>query len=575
MRAARRWLPLQVQPLEGESIDSWLEASARAMGGTVGTLAAVAKLPATAKPSWLTWLQPAQEQLLAAATGIPAESFEAMTLGKYDGTALLIDADTERLNPKFPFGALSRSRYCPTCLRETGGRWQLRWRLGWSFACLEHHCMLVDECPGCRSYQRSTQHYRRLRPPATCDCGLPLGTVPTLRWTDRHDFSWAQEAVNEAIDDGYADFGIFETHSRFLEEVLGAVRSLANRILNYASTHSLTIQGVEDELTGEHTVSFASSQARETLNNKAPRRALDVAVGSTLALKVLRHASVADCGLAARWFITGQNATGGPAEIRSCVRDSDIAAAIVLKARSADMSPELQLRYRTVTAMPCAPRPSSKRIERKAARLPVAIWPEWASLLLPGRRKTLALRETLSCATMLVGTTIRPDVAVRLLGTEESASFLNQRLWALCDTNGWESMQEGIVRLSDFLERGGGRINYERRRQLDYSSLLSGETWRQQTEEGADSLLAGTSVVAARCYLIERISGSLRLALLSQPGLDTRSLTTLVTAFRAGLTPPMVAALDERARSFLVERGVNEPVYWHPPLKLLDGLDFS
>ncbi len=575
MRVARRWLPLQLQPLKGESIDSWLEASARAMGGTVGTLAAAAKLPATAKPPWLTCLPPAQAQLLAAATGVPPESFEAMTLSKYDGTALHIAAGTERLDPKFPFGALPRSRFCPACLRETGGRWQLRWRLGWSFACLEHNCILVDQCPGCGSYQRSTQYYRRLQPPATCRCGLPLGTVPTLRWTDRHDFSWAQEAVNEVIDDGYYDFGIFDAHPRLLEEVLGAVRSLANRILNYSSTHSLTIEDVEDDLTGEHTVGFASSQARETLNNKAPLRALDVAVGTTLALKVLRHASVTDCGMAARWFIAGQNATSGPAEIRSCVRDSDIAAAIVLEARNADLGPELQLRYRSATTLPCAPSPGQKRIQKKAARLPAAIWSQWASVLLSGRRKTLVLRETLSCATLLVGATIKPFVAVRLLGVVESHSVLNQRLWALCDSSYWESMQQALVRLSDFLEQGGGRINYERRRQLDYSLLVSDDFWQQQMEGDAGSLPSGSSVVAARCYLIERISGSPRLALQFRPELDYWSLTRLVTAFTAHLTEPTVAALDQRARSFLAEQGVSEPVYWHPPLNLLEGLNFS
>lgn len=48
-----------------------------------------------------------------------------------------------------------------------------------------------------------------------------------------------------------------------------------------------------------------------------------------------------------------------------------------------------------------------------------------------------------------------------------------------------------------------------------------------------------------------------------------------MTAFTAHLTEPTVAALDQRARSFLAEQGVSEPVYWHPPFKLLEGLDFS
>ena len=247
----------------------------------------------------------------------------------------------------------------------------------------------------------------------------------------------------------------------------------------------------------------------------------------------------------------------------------------MLKARKPDVGPELQLRYRAATTLPCAPIPGQKRVQKKAVRLPAAIWSEWASVLLSGRRKTLVLRETLSCATLLVGATIKPVAAVGLLGASVNHGTLNQRLWALRDTMHWDSIQEGLIRLSDYLERGGGRIDYERRRRLDYSSLLSGETWQRQTEETADSLLPRSSVVAAHCYLVERITGSLCLALLSHPELDSRSLARLGTAFRRGLTPPTVATLDEHARDFLLERGVNEPVYWHPPLKLLDGLNFS
>jgi hypothetical protein len=44
MGVERRRLPLQVEPLEGESLDSWLEATALAAGLTTGALAAVGGL---------------------------------------------------------------------------------------------------------------------------------------------------------------------------------------------------------------------------------------------------------------------------------------------------------------------------------------------------------------------------------------------------------------------------------------------------------------------------------------------------------------------------------------------------
>ncbi|WP_082942971.1 TniQ family protein [Mycobacterium sp. 852002-40037_SCH5390672] len=254
MRVARRRLPLQVQPLEGESIDSWLEASALAMGITVGTLAAAADLPATSMPTWKVWLSPAQSQSLAAATGAPPESLEAMTLSKYEGVALRLNSESRRLEPDFPFGPLSWSRFCPACLRETGGRWQLRWRLGWSFACVQHNCLLVDVCPGCGSHQRSTQSYRRRPSPAACGCGDALNMAPTLRlFGDDHSFLWAQRIVYDFIETGAAGFGVFQEHPQPQPEVLAAVRSLANRTLNLASKRIFVITKLVDESTRQVT----------------------------------------------------------------------------------------------------------------------------------------------------------------------------------------------------------------------------------------------------------------------------------------------------------------------------------
>jgi hypothetical protein len=574
MRVARRWLPVQVQPLPGESIDSWLEASALAMGGTVGTLAAAGELPVTSVPSWRNWLSPAQLQLLAAATGVPPASLEAMTLSRYDGVALRLDPESHRLDPSFPFGALSWSRFCPACIRVTGGRWQLRWRLGWSFACLRHNCLLVDVCPECGDHQRSTQYYRRIPSPAACRCGQKLGTIPTLLWRGDHGYSCAQRAIYGLLEHGADDFGVFQAHPQPLTEVLAAVRSLSNRALNFASQHGVSLKKVVVEATGQRGLEVVPTRARETLNNRAPQCALDTAVGVAFAWHVLRQPSISDAGEWARSFIEGQNADTGPAEIRSCARDSEVAAAIALKARSVDMGPEQQLRYRTATTMPRVPDPDLDRIRTLAARLPAAIWEEWASRLLPDLRPTVVIRETLSCAALLVGSTIKPVAAVKLLGEAQIPNTLNGRLWTLCTSTYWESMCAGVIRLSEYLEERGGPIDYENRRRLDYSSLLGDESWQLQVAERKDPLPPGHSAAAARCYLIERVSGSPTLALMHRPELANQSLTKLVTAFRESLTQPLVKALDQHTRAFLVKQGIHEPVYWHPPLKLLDGLNF-
>lgn len=575
MRVERRRLPLQVKPLEGESIDSWLEATALAMDLTMGALAAAGGLPTTVRPSWRSWLSPNQALALAAATGLPTSSLKSMTLSRYDGLALSLDPKSHVLDPDFPFGPLSWSRFCPACIRETVGRWRLSWRLGWSFACLDHNCLLVDVCPQCGSHQRSTQLYRSVPSPTACRCGHPLNAAPALQLLgDDHSFLWAQRGLYDLIDNGGSGFGVFEAHPKSQTEVLAAVRSLANRALNFASEHGLSISGVVEESTGQESVEFVPTQARETLNNKAPQRALDAAVGIAMAMRILAQPSISDAGDRARSIIEGQNATTGPAEIRSCRRDGEIPAAIVLKARGADFGPEQQLQYRTATIMPRVPDPDPSRDRTMATKLPAIFWPEWARQMLSDLRPTVVMRETLSCAALLVGSTLKAVDAVQLLGGVNTSDALNQRLWTLCGSTYWHSISAAVIRLSDYLGEHGGLIDYERRRRLDYSKLLSEGSWQQQVAGEASSLLAGTSVVPARCYLTGRISGSPALALLSHPELDQRSLTTLVTSFGAGLTPPMIEELDLLARGFLVKQGVNEPVHWHPPLELLNGLEF-
>jgi hypothetical protein len=117
---------------------------------------------------------------------------EAMTLSVYDGTALQLHPDSHRLDGAFPFGALSWSRYCSECLIESQGRWQLAWRLGWSFVCLLHNCLLADARPSCGKYQRHQQVCRRVPTPTMCVCGHMLDAVETVKLPADHAILDAQ-----------------------------------------------------------------------------------------------------------------------------------------------------------------------------------------------------------------------------------------------------------------------------------------------------------------------------------------------------------------------------------------------
>lgn len=89
-----------------------------------------------------------------AATGVSGRVFDAMHLSVYDGTVLdlsgLADdkASVQRVRQR-EWALFNTSRACPACLGESGGVWQLWWRLAVAAVCPIHRCVLVTDCPGC------------------------------------------------------------------------------------------------------------------------------------------------------------------------------------------------------------------------------------------------------------------------------------------------------------------------------------------------------------------------------------------------------------------------------------------
>ena len=106
-------LPLRVAPAPGEAIDSWFEATARHMALPLRAIARALGLPVATRPTWIRWLSGEQLDVIEAATGVESSVVEALTLSVYDGIALQLDPNCHRLDGSFPFGALSRSRFCP------------------------------------------------------------------------------------------------------------------------------------------------------------------------------------------------------------------------------------------------------------------------------------------------------------------------------------------------------------------------------------------------------------------------------------------------------------------------------
>lgn len=168
------------------------------------------------------------------------------------------------------------------------------------------------------------------------------------------------------------------------------------------------------------------------------------------------------------------------------------------------------------------------------------MWPKWSERLLPDLRCTAVARTTLSCATLLRAV-MKTVAAAYLLGERIAPNALNHRLWVLRTSAYWQSICAALVRLSDYLDGVGAPIDYQRRRNLDYSELLTEASWRQICTQAGDPLREPRTAVGAHCYLIEKLSGSRALRLTVQ--------TPHSTPIRPPCSPRHAPTADSTTRS--------------------------
>ena len=159
-----RSFPLRVVPIQGEALDSWLDAIAhRHHVPRRAVIERCAIAPIAFYGAWVRLLTPADVDGIAQATGYGRDLVEVLVLPRSgSGVGPLSGA---RTLPSSAWDWRASSRWCPQCLTDTRGRWLLAWRLNWTFACPIHDCLLQDGCPDCGAPQR---------------CGAPAYVIPEL-----------------------------------------------------------------------------------------------------------------------------------------------------------------------------------------------------------------------------------------------------------------------------------------------------------------------------------------------------------------------------------------------------------
>lgn len=247
-----RTLPLFVAPIQGESLESWLEAIAARHEAPFGEIVRRCAIPAKAlRAPWLIGHTSGNYRHVSAITGVNAAAVRAMTRHpQHQPTAEL---DYGQLQGRTSgWERRPSSRLCARCLASNGGRWMSHWRLNWSFACPIHHCLLTDLCPGCGGLQRQHAHPRRRVPsPGRCarihptatrgsssTCATDLTTASPLSLERAPAIVRVQQQVAELLAGRPISLPIYQKSRPQPRQVLNDVKVLArwavSRIQNEA-----------------------------------------------------------------------------------------------------------------------------------------------------------------------------------------------------------------------------------------------------------------------------------------------------------------------------------------------------
>jgi hypothetical protein len=602
---APRTLPIRLDALPGEALDSWLEALAHRLGSPLGDVLSHLGFPVRNRSGnqlkdipadWTIALRVQEADAVAHASGLTTDAIAAMTLAAYDQRALRIDADRRLVDRRVLWGRGRGSRFCPLCLARTGGRWPLSWRLGWSFACPHHQCLLADCCPSCGRVQRERPRSGRVVPqPGICGnppsrlgrapwggCGFDLTETTTLQLCALHPALVAQERLLEIIGSGTAAFGVYTMTPQPVCSALADIRAIAARVL--ADLPARDLEGLlpADLASGQLAPGTGNREARRTGQRPgfmAPRRAVSVAVGVTAALQILEQADVHQAGHVMRRLLEAMREELwqiSATSIDSWGRGlSPVLHAVHLAALVPSLRPSDQLRFRTASTMPARPKLTDVELARRARAIPATFWPSWIGRLAPQRGiHPNVAAPVLAGALLIIGSRATLDDAARLLGAVADRFEISRVLQLLSDQPQWPDMMTALVRLADYLDSHEVPIDYQRRRRLDYTGLLPHELWSQICRRTGALPGGGRRERVVRARLFHHISG---LPAESAPGYREGDAAPFrVETARSALRDAhgLATELEDAAADFLAGHGIREEmVAWQPPAILLDGLD--
>lgn len=574
----QRTLPIRIQPVAGESLASWLDrycfvlsTSRKDLYASVGLISqSAAGLGATDYSLRISDLNASR---LAFATGVTTQNIHGLTLARYEGRGVVFRKYKQGVDIHYLWARGAGTRYCPACLKEDEGAWQLAWRLTWSFACTRHECLLLDLCDRCGLVPRTGGGITDTPQPSYCDnrrtgpygdvltCQRDLARVPLIRIPPTSPLLATQNWLNSIID---AD----DISSNEVARLLDDLKLLAGRALGVMTADELQSWTYSDAAD----VKFGIDPGRRRTGLFAPPSGVAIAHAVTLASMVMRtdeQSIYVPIIRRLRSAPDGRVETENPSGI---VRDwgtpSPSLERKLLRSIDEYLGPHTALRYRTVSPSPSSPPRDQTQVLARTRSIPQRLWPGWTlRLSMEGSVGPMALQKALSIGALLPGSD-RHELkvqhqALELPPNDHSFSYVFHSLSA----HAGRAVMQALLVLASYLDNCPAPIDYHRRRQLALNQLLPASTWR---DIAIDPIIRENPPDAARMYLAYRLTGSI----IERPGHRGRKYY-LIQNFIAATPTNILYQLDDYAKAFLVESFITEPLCWEPPLSLLDDIAMS
>ncbi|WP_405467201.1 TniQ family protein [Streptomyces canus] len=593
-------MPIRCAPHPGEALDSWLEFIAARLNCPFTDVLSALGLPnrdaAMAAPVLPRWTVLATRDELAAiaeVTGVAEDMLAAMTLQPFNGHAVVIRPEQRRVHRRLLWGRAG-SRFCPACLADSGGRWQVTWRLGWSFACTRHRVLLADRCPACHRVPRLRAHPRRETPrPGMCAslapddgprgrCHHPLADTPVTVVTPDEAVAETQRLVDTllATPDRAVRWPLYGPGGAPLRVVLRDVKCLGALVLNHAmptDLHTVAPPEILDRLERYRATPLPVSSQRAPDTRRIdlhsylpPDDAAAAAVAITEAVRILRAETIRAAGQAVQWLTDRVAATGRPLYPASIVSLGGTVSpgleAALRCSRETKLLPVARLRHRTAVA---STRPPTVQ-DSRARMMPTALWPEWALRLSPrhanGRPVAQRADELLTIACLLAGNTTSIRAATRLTGTTVSSHNVSTLLADLTRRSDCADVLHALILLADHLDTHGSPIDYARRRTLFATRprFIDPQSWRDLQRRLRSN--HSPDVAQAQRWIFHTLTGSPPYLAHSDIAPATHAQRQQYQRFRWRILPAEAELLTHTARALLDEHGIDEPVQWSPRL---------